>query len=57
MDIDTISTFISSVGFPIAAFCACFYELLKVNDAYRENTKILAELKTMIEVIREDLEK
>lgn len=39
MDIQTILTAISSVGFPIVACCAMAYFFAKTNDNYRNDIK------------------
>lgn len=39
MDIQTILTAISSVGFPIVACCAMAYFFAKANDNYRNDIK------------------
>ena len=42
---DEITTLISNVGFPIAAFCAMFY---MCNTTIKENTKALSEINMTI---------
>lgn len=46
--IETITQFISTLGFPIAVVCYLFYYQTKVLDTFREsisaNTKVLQEL-------------
>ena len=45
MDEQAIITFISNVGFPIAAFCAMFY---MCNTTIKENTKVISVLSHLI---------
>ena len=42
---DEITTLISNVGFPIAAFCAMFY---MCNTTIKENTKALTDINMTI---------
>ena len=46
--IETITKFISTLGFPIAVVCYLFYYQSKVLDTFRDsittNTKVLQEL-------------
>ena len=42
---EEITTLISNVGFPIAAFCAMFY---MCNTTIKENTKVLTEINMTI---------
>ena len=46
--IETITQFISTLGFPIAVVCYLFYYQTKVLDTFRDsitaNTKVLQEL-------------
>ena len=42
---DEITTLISNVGFPIAAFCAMFY---MCNTTIKENTKALTDINLTI---------
>ncbi len=42
---DELTTLISNVGFPIAAFCAMFY---MCNTTIKENTKALIEINNTI---------
>ena len=46
--IETITQFISTLGFPIAVVCYLFYYQSKVLDTFRDsittNTKVLQEL-------------
>lgn len=48
MDISAITSFITSVGFPIAVVCYLFYYQKTVLDAFRdqmeENTKVMQSL-------------
>lgn len=48
MDIQTVSTFISTVGFPIAACVALYYQNAKMSEALHNNTVALTELSTLI---------
>lgn len=59
MDISTVNTFISAVGFPIAMCCAMMYIFLKsdenhknevnaLKEALSNNTNILAQLKQLL---------
>lgn len=51
MDEQAIITFISNVGFPIAAFCAMFY---MCNTTIKENTKVISELSHLIKKGKDD---
>lgn len=62
MDLKQITQFITSVGFPIAMCVALFYYMIKQNDKHEhevnglkdtltENTKVLAELRTLIQTL------
>lgn len=42
---DELTTLISNVGFPIAAFCAMFY---MCNTTIKENTKAIIDLKMFL---------
>ena len=46
--VTTISTFISSVGFPIVACCLVFYQNNKLTETLSKNTEAILELKTII---------
>ena len=55
MDVQTVLTAISSVGFPIVACCAMFYLCYKMmtilsnnNQALENNTEAIKELKEKI---------
>lgn len=48
MDVQTISTFISTVGFPIAACVALYLQNVKMSEALNNNTLALTELSTLI---------
>lgn len=48
MDVQTVSTFISTVGFPIAACVALYYQNAKMSEALHNNTVALTELSTLI---------
>ena len=65
MDYQALTTFISSIGFPIAACVAMFYylkeeskthkeEVDSLRDALENNTKVVAELKQMLVDLRRD---
>ncbi len=54
-EINTLSAFISSIGFPIAVCCICFWyinkqqlrhqeEMDKLKDAINNNTNVMREL-------------
>lgn len=49
MDLSTLVTFISSVGFPIVACCALFWQNTKMTDAINNNTQALRDLQRQIE--------
>ena len=48
MDIQTITTLITTVGFPIAACIALFWQNIKMNETIDNNTQALIELATII---------
>lgn len=48
-DIQNVAALVSSVGFPIVACIALFYANDKLRTALEENTKIITELKVMID--------
>lgn len=48
---DELTTLISNVGFPIAAFCAMFY---MCNTTIKENTKAIIECTTAIKLLNND---
>ena len=48
MDADFIVTFISNVGFPIAACVYLAYSNEKLRECINENTKTIESLKQMI---------
>lgn len=48
MDINAITQLITTVGFPIAACIALFWQNLKMNDTIDRNTEALIELTTII---------
>lgn len=65
MDYQALTTFISSIGFPIAGCIAMFYylkeeskthkgEVDSLRDALENNTKVVAELKQMLVDLRRD---
>lgn len=43
MNVDTISGFISSVGFPIAAYAALFWYVIKSSKDHKEEVSKLSE--------------
>lgn len=51
--IDTISQFIASVGFPVAAFAAMFWQanttIKETTSAISENTQTLAKVLALLE--------
>jgi hypothetical protein len=47
MDYSSIVQFISNVGFPIACCCYLMYANEKLRGTIEENTKTIAELKTL----------
>lgn len=62
MDLQGVTSFITSVGFPIAMCAALFYYMIKQNekhenelnglkDTLNENTKVLTELTTLIRTL------
>lgn len=44
MDVNTISTLIGSLGFPIAACCIMFYQNSKMQETLTELTKTLTTM-------------
>lgn len=46
MDLDIVSTFIGSIGFPIAAFCAMYW---MCNTTLKEIEKAITDLRIIIE--------
>lgn len=48
MDINAITQLITTVGFPIAACIALFWQNLKMNETIDRNTEALIELTTII---------
>ena len=48
MDIQTITSLISTVGFPIAACVYLAFSNEKMRGTIEENTKTIAELKSVI---------
>ena len=62
MDIDSVTQFISNVGFPVAVCIALFFymekqnerhqqETDKLNETVQSNTKVLTELCTLIKTL------
>lgn len=67
MDANTIIQIISSLGFPIVMCGALFWYMVKQRQAHQEemehlrdtiaeNTKVLAELRTLIEILTDEEE-
>lgn len=48
MDVQTITTIITTVGFPIAACVALYWQNTKMNETIGRNTEALIELTTII---------
>ena len=48
---DELTTLVSNVGFPIAAFCAMFY---MCNTTIKENTKALTDINITITKFHND---
>lgn len=48
MDIQAITTFITTVGFPIAACVALFWQNNKMSETISRNTEAILELTTII---------
>lgn len=68
MDANNIIQIVSSLGFPIVMCAALFWYMVKQRDAHREetehlkdtlneNTKVLAELTTLIKVLTHEKER
>lgn len=68
MDANTIIQIISSLGFPIVMCGALFWYMVKQHEAHKEetdhlkdtineNTKVLAELTTLIKVLTDEKER
>lgn len=68
MDANTIIQIISSLGFPIVMCVALFWYMVKQREAHKEetdhlkdtineNTKVLAELTTLIKVLTDEKER
>lgn len=62
MDLQGVTEFVTSVGFPIAMCAALFYYMMQQNDKHEhevnglkdtlnENTKVLTELTTLIRTL------
>ena len=62
MDIDSVTQLVSNVGFPVAVCIALFFymekqnerhqqETDKLNETVQSNTKVLAELCTLIKTL------
>jgi len=51
---DELTTLISNVGFPIAAFCALFYV---TNTTIKENSQAINECTTAIKLLSNEYEK
>lgn len=48
MDLQAITTFITTVGFPIAACVALFWQNNKMSETVARNTEAILELTTII---------
>lgn len=48
MDMSEVTTFITTVGFPIAACVALFWQNTKMNQTIQNNTEAILELTTII---------
>lgn len=48
MDVQTITTIITTVGFPIAACIALYWQNTKTTETIARNTEALIELTTII---------
>jgi hypothetical protein len=58
MDANTIIQIISSLGFPIVMCGVLFWYMVKhLKDTIAENTKVLAELTTLIKVLTDEKER
>lgn len=68
MDANTIIQIVSSLGFPIVMCGALFWYMVKQREAHKEetdhlkdtineNTKVLAELTTLIKVLTDEKER
>lgn len=68
MELNDIITIISNLGFPIAMCGALFWYMVKQREAHKEetdhlkdtiteNTKVLAELTTLIKVLTDEKER
>ena len=53
MDVNTISTLIGSVGFPIAACCIMFYQNSKMQETLTELTKTLSTMNERLSDVEE----
>ena len=52
MDVADISSFVSTVGFPIAAFCAMWWTC---DKSIKEMRDVINELRNTIENLRDDM--
>ena len=68
MEANTIIQIVSSLGFPIAMCGALFWYMVKQREAHKEetdhlkdtineNTKVLAELTTLIKILTDEKER
>lgn len=57
MDINVLANLISTVGFPIAVCVYLLYSNEKMRQTLEENTKVIAELKTLMSVTLKDIKK
>lgn len=53
MDVNTISTLIGSLGFPIAACCIMFYQNSKMQETLTELTKTLSTMNERLSDVEE----
>lgn len=57
MDVQNITTIISTVGFPIAATCAIFYALMKEQESHKSEVEslkgILSEVKETMAALKQ----
>lgn len=57
MDAATLTTLISSVGFPIAACCVMFYQNSKLQDTLSELSKTLSTMNERLSDVEEAVRK
>lgn len=51
---EVLTSFISNVGFPIAAFCLMWYQNTKMTKSLDENTIAIKQMKELMEVKMHD---